>query len=526
MRTPAEIEELLEWATPAEREEIDALLASDKVLWRPLPGPQMMAYYSTADIVGYGGAAGGGKTELAIGKALTRHRKVAMFRRVGTELTAIEDRVAELIGNTTGYNGQKKIWRNPVPGVQLEFGSVPNLGDEKNYQGRPKDLLVLDEAANFLESQARFLMGWVRSTVKGQQTQTLMCFNPPTSSEGRWIIGFFAPWLDPKHPKPAKPGELRWYAVIAGRDTEVLDNRPFVLEAVTNERVYTFQRAKFRATDIISPQSRTFIPSSIADNPYLYSTGYMTQLQALPEPLRSQMLYGDFQAGMEDDEYQVIPTEWVEAAMARWKPLDRKPPMDNMGVDVARGGADNTVIARRHDNWFDKPLVKTGRETPDGPSVAAFVVSARRDNAPICLDVIGVGASPYDFLSGMGLQIQGINVSERATRADKSGMMHFYNLRSQLVWMFREMLDPASNLGVALPNDSELKADLCAFTWKPQGKVIKVASRDEIVAVTGRSPDWASAYILAAIDVPKIGTFKRGASDVARREHDPYTNMN
>ena len=34
----------------------------------------------------------------------------------------------------------------------------------------------------------------------------------------------------------------------------------------------------------------------------------MATLQSLPEPLRSQMLYGDFNAGTEDDSMQVIPT--------------------------------------------------------------------------------------------------------------------------------------------------------------------------------------------------------------------------
>jgi hypothetical protein len=39
------------------------------------PGPQTMAYESKADIVGYGGAAGGGKTDLACGSIITRTRK-------------------------------------------------------------------------------------------------------------------------------------------------------------------------------------------------------------------------------------------------------------------------------------------------------------------------------------------------------------------------------------------------------------------------------------------------------------------
>lgn len=515
----AEREALDAYLMPEMRAELDALLLSDPMIWRPLAGPQTAAYYSEADVVGFGGAAGGGKTDLAIGKALTRHRKVAIFRRVGTELTAIEDRVRELIGNEKGYNGQKKIWRNPVPGVQLEFGSVPNIGDEKNYQGRPKDLLVIDEAANFLESQVRFLMGWVRTVVKGQQCQVLMCFNPPTDVEGRWIVEFFAPWLRGNHPRPAQPGELRWFAMVNGKEIEVEDSRQFVV--VEGERVYRFDRRQFKPTDIVQPQSRTFVPSRVTDNPYL-GAAYMSTLQSMPEPLRSQMLNGDFEAGMEDSEWQVCPTAWVDAAMARWKPLDKKPRMDQMGVDVARGGKDNTLIARRHARWYDVPLVHPGGETPDGPAVAGLVVAALRDSAPVNIDVIGVGASPYDFLHDMQVQVMGVNVSEASGAVMRSGRVGFFNQRSQLAWQFREMLDPQYNEGVALPPDSRLKADLCAYTWTLRGGKIYVRSREEIIAKIGRSPDYGSAYFLAAMETPRRRDLETVRSEQRKREHDPY----
>lgn len=513
------------WLTEDERDELRRIIASDPIIWRPQPGPQTMAYYSEADVVGFGGAAGGGKTDLAVGKGLTRHRKVAMFRRVGTELTAIEDRIAELIGSTNGYNSQKKIWRNPVPGVQVELGSVPNLGDEKGYQGRPKDLLVLDEAANFLELQVRFLMGWVRTTVRGQQCQVLMCFNPPTEPEGRWIVEFFAPWLRKNHPNPAVPGELRYFAMIDGREIETpieLKKKKFVV--IEGERVYEFDPKKFKATDIIEPQSRTFIPSRVTDNRYL-GAGYMSTLQAMPEPLRSQMLNGDFEAGMEDSEWQVIPTAWVEAAMARWTPdpipghPGRKPPMDQMGVDVARGGADKTIIARRHKHWYDVPIDKPGKETPDGPTVAGLVIAHRRDDAPVNVDVIGIGASPYDYLHDMKVAVYGINVSEAATQTDISGRLQFFNLRSQLVWQFREALDPSSNSAVALPPHPGLKADLCAFTWRPRDRRIYVRSREEIIDKIGRSPDYASAYFLARLEHPRRSDIEKVRND--RAEHDP-----
>ena len=505
--TPEQLAHLREFMTEAERAEVDALIAQDlqEVIWRPLPGPQTLAYNSVADVIGYGGAAGGGKTDLAVGKALTHHRKAAFFRREATQLTGILDRLSELLGGRDGYNGQDKIWRQAGPrSVQLEFGSTPNPGDETKHQGRPKDLLVIDEAANFLEGQVRFLMGWVRSVDEGQRCQTLMTFNPPTNAEGRWVVAFFAPWLDRRHPLyPTEPGRLRWVAVIDGKDVwlEDDDSRPFVL--VEGERVYDFNPTQFKPTEIIQPQSRTFIPSRISDNPYLMGTNYLTTLQAMPEPLRSQMLNGDFEAGMEDDAYQVIPTAWVDAAMARWAEKCPKPPMDSIGLDVARGGNDNNVLARRHGWWFDRLVTVPGREGNDGPKVAALAIANRRDNAPIHIDVIGVGASPYDFLVQAKQDVYGINGAEGTGETDKSGRLAMFNVRSALWWHMREALDPEANNGIALPPDARLRADLCAPRWKLTGGKIQVESREDIIKRIGRSPDWASAVILANMDTPK-----------------------
>lgn len=524
----AEVMRLLPYLTEAERRELDTLLTSDPRRWRPLPGPQTEAYLSQADIIGYGGAAGGGKTDLACGKSVEDHRKVMILRRVGTELSAIEDRLEELFGTKEGYNGQKGIWRqvrSDGKSVQIELGSVPNLGDEKKYQGRPHDLIVFDEAANFLEAQVRFLLGWLRTTVPGQKCQALLTFNPPTSAEGRWIIDYFGPWLDDKHPNPAGPGELRWFATVAGKDLEVDDGTPFVI--VGGEPCYDFDEDDYldEPDKIIRPMSRTFIPSRIKDNPFLTGTGYMSTLQALPEPLRSQMLNGDFRAGMEDDPWQVIPTEWVERAQARWKKPNVLPELLSLGVDVARGGKDQTVIARRFEGmWFDELLCYPGETTPNGPRVAGLAIAANRDHAPIHIDIIGVGASPYDFLKEARQQVLGVNVSERALGTDKSGRLRFKNRRSELIWRLREALDPEANNGIALPPDKGLLSDLTAPKWKLQGSEIYVESREEIVARIGRSPDKLSALMLAMIDTPKARNLL-GMRSAKARDYDPLANI-
>lgn len=513
----------------AQKERLLLLLSERRArnIWTPLVGPQTMAYTSKADIVGYGGAAGGGKTDLAAGTILTHSARALFVRREKAQTEGCVQRLTEILGNTNGFNSQKAIWRIPGRGL-VEFGGLDNPGDERRWQGRPHDKKIFDEVTEMREQQVRFIMGWTRTSNPDLHAQVIMTFNPPTTSEGRWVIDFFGPWLDKKHELyPTPPGELRYCAMLpdgrgGSRDRWVPRPDPFIL--VDGEPCYDFTPADHRPEDIITPKSRTFIPARLTDNPYYMESGYMSTLQSLPEPLRSQMLYGDFQAGIEDDIWQVIPTAWVEAAQARWKRPDRLEEMDSMGVDVARGGKDNTVIARRHAWWFDAPLCYPGTATPDGPSVAGLVVASQRDHAPIHLDVIGVGSSPYDFLNGIpGMQVLGINVAESALGTDKSGRLRFKNQRSELWWRMREALDPNANNGIALPPDPRLLADLCAPTWKLQGSVVYVESRDDIVSRIGRSPDFASAYILALMDTPKLRAMEAaGANNRGRRAYDPY----
>lgn len=520
--SPSEIELLLQYLTPEEQAELDTLLTHDAPVWLPLPGPQSDAYWTEADIIGYGGAAGGGKSDLVAGRILTKHKRCLVIRREKAQCEGIIQRLTQILDSSDGFNSQKAIWRIPSERQPLvEFGGLDNPGDERRWQGRPHDLKAFDEVTEMREHQVRFIMGWMRSEDPNVKPQVLMTFNPPTTAEGRWVLEFFAPWLDRKHPNPAKPGELRWFTTIAGKDEEVPDSRPFVL--VEGERVYDFNPKAFKPEDIVQPKSRTFIPARLTDNPYYMATGYMATLQALPEPLRSQMLYGDFHAGIEDDPWQVIPTRWIELAQERWKKRERKPRMDSLGVDVARGGKDKTVIARRHEHWFDELLCYPGTDTPDGPTVAGLVLGALRNRAPIHIDVIGVGSSPYDFLRTGGHQIVGVNVSEKATGFDKSGRLGFINQRSEDWWRMREALDPSNNMAIELPPDKELLADLCAPKWTLQGAKIKVESREEIYERIKRSPDRASAVLLALRSTPlwaDVGL--ASAHSPVQQTYDPY----
>jgi hypothetical protein len=488
------LKSLIGYATPEERDELETIVRQLTPLWVPMfDGPQQAAYESEADILFYGGAAGGGKTDLVIGAALTRHQRSIIFRRVGTELQAIIDRMTEILGNADGYNSQKNIWK--LPNRQVEFGAVPVLGDEKKWQGRPHDLKIFDEITSFLESQFRFLITWMRTTNAGQRCRVICTGNPPVDSQGEWVIRFWGPWLDKDHPNPARPGELRWFAVLDGKDVEVESGAPFLHEGKQ-----------------ISPKSRTFIPSRIQDNPFLMETGYEATLQALPEPLRSQMLDGNFSAGKDENPFQVIPSKWVQAAQDRWTEQGKTEPMSSVGEDVARGGRAETVISRRHGSWYDKLLCYPGTATPDGPSAAALAMSAVRDGAPIHVDVIGCGTSPYDHLNQAGVHVVAVNGAAASYGTDKSGKLRFYNLRAELWWKVRESLDPTAPDPVALPPGQDVRADLCAPTWSLRSGKILIESKEDLMKRIGRSPDKGDAIVYASVETPKRAALLPGQS--------------
>lgn len=431
-------------------------------------------------------------TDLLMGAALTRHRTSIIFRREFKQLEGLRERAEQLYRPFGTFNGQRELWRLGVAGVKkrIEFGACQYAGDEQSYQGRAHDGRFFDEITAFTEDQFRFLCGWNRSSVQGQRSRIIAAGNPPRNAEGYWVINYWAPWLDPKHPNPAKDGELRYFAQIPGRngkleDMEVADSTPI---RIKGER------------DAIVPQSRTFIRAFVQDNPIYMESGYLKTLQALPEPLRSQMLHGDFGLGHEDHPKQVVPTAWVVAAQARWSPdINTNARLDTLGVDIARGGKDKTVITPRHGVWFGYPDVYPGSETPDGWEALQRIIKSIPTGArpTVNVDIIGVGAAVFDLARAQGLNVFPMDARHTSYARDSSGTWGFANKRAEWWWLFREALDPLTGDDLALPPDRELLADLTAPRWMVKTRGIQVEDKEELVGRIGRSPDRGDSTVLA-----------------------------
>ena len=349
-----------------------------------------------------------------------------------------------------------------------------------------------DEGTDFLESQYRFIIGWNRSAIPGQRCRVLVTSNPPTTAEGLWVIKYWAPWLDDTHPNPAAPGELRWFTTINGEDAEVDGPGPHLVNG-----------------EYITARSRTFIPAALSDNPDLAATNYASVLASLPDELRRAYKDGDFSVGLRDADFQVIPTEWIKAAQARWTP---QPPqgvlMTAMGFDAAGGGSDAAELAYRYGGWYG-PLVTTkGEDTADGSTMAATVMKHRRDDCPVIVDMGGgYGGTVVMRLEdnglgkreGMSSRVMKFNGAMASAARTKDGSLAFVNKRAEVYWRMREELDPDQPGGsvIALPPDPELRADLAAPTWTLRPNGILIESKDDLRKRLGRSPGKGDACVMA-----------------------------
>jgi hypothetical protein len=451
-------------------------------VWTPNPGPQTAAYFCEADELFYGGQAGGGKTDLGLGLALTAHWRSLILRRINKDALKLVERVAEILGARDGYTGQLQRWR--LGGRTIEFSGCEYDDDKQRFKGDPHDLIYFDEGTDFLQSQYRFIIGWNRSADEARRCRVVVGSNPPTTPDGLWVIKHWAAWLDPMHPRPARPGELRWYTTGAdGAGVEVDGRGPHL---VNGETVWA--------------RSRTYIPARLADNPDLRRTGYAAVLAGLPEELRRAYRDGNFGAGLKDDDFQVIPTAWIETAQRRWRPDGgRGIAMTAIGVDIAQGGSDFTVLAARHGGWYAPLVRKPGHETQNGSAVAAAVVAMRRDRCPVIIDVGGGwGGDTVARLKDNGIPVVGFNGANASRVRTRDRTLAFFNKRAECWWRLREELDPGQDGGavIALPPDASVKADLAAPRWELTARGIKIEDKDAVRKRLGRSPDEGDAIAM------------------------------
>lgn len=506
---------ILNGKSPAELEKIAEQIAPQFKRWAPQPGPQSEAYWSEADELLYGGAAGGGKTDLLLGLATTQHQRSVLFRNQSVDLGPLFERLQEIEPDPISKNAQLKSMKTRSKRV-IETGHLDTPGSERNHMGRAKDLIGFDEAALLDEMRVEFVCRWLRSTDPKQRKRVVFATNPPMpeirdgvmqdTAVGDWLIRWFAPWLDDTFSDPAKQGELRWCFMEADGDrlATIWVDGPGYYDSITHVRVPEPTETQILKGKVTAAKSRTFIRSLVSDNLFLKGTGYAEQLSSTPEPLRSMLLLGDFTIKGEDHPFQIIPTAWVIAAQERWKakPWTEVKHLKQLvlSCDIAQGGKDTTVLAPLYEqDYFDELITKAGSKTPTGREVQAMIVEERFDRSIIVLDGEGGWAgSTRDLLkSDQDIECEMFMAGGTDGSWTDDQVYKFLNNRAKMWWDFRFALDPRNGYEIALPPSTRLRAQLTAPQYGIKGKILQVESKEQIRIRIKSSTDEADAVLMA-----------------------------
>jgi hypothetical protein len=182
-----------------------------------------------------------------------------------------------------------------------------------------------------------------------------------------------------------------------------------------------------------------------------------------------------------------------------------------VGVDVARTGDDQTCFAVRQGSQITD--IRRMHLTDTMEVVAQAATWLHEPGSLGVVDVIGIGSGVYDRLAQMKNQaaivgqVLPFNASKNSGRRDRLNQFTFFNDRAAAWWHMRELLDPAFNSNIALPDDDDLVAELAAphSTIYANGR-LKVEAKDDIRKRLGRSTDSADAVIQAFwVDGPSAG---------------------
>jgi len=196
---------------------------------------------------------------------------------------------------------------------------------------------------------------------------------------------------------------------------------------------------------------------------------------------------------------QFMPSDVVAAAQKRG--IGRYLPDEPLvcGIDVARGGADNSMISFRRgkDARSIKTYRITGEQSRNSMKLVSKLVMLLDRHKPDAsfLDETGLGGPILDRLVQLGYPVTGVHFGGKADD-DKL----YANKTAEMGARLRQWaLD-----GGSLPDHPDLEYELtCRDYWHDDKDRLKLESKPDLKKRLGCSPDWAdSLYLTFASAVP------------------------
>lgn len=283
--TKRELIEYLNSCDPRRLAELDSLLfdePAELALPKPQPGPQETFLASDADIVIFGGAAGGGKTWALLMQPL-RHMGNSqfggvIFRRTSPQIRnqgGLWDESTQIYPLLNAEPRQTVLeWRFPS-GAKLKFAHLQYDLDVHDWQGAQVPFIGFDQLEHFSESQFWYMLSRNRSLC-GVHPYVRATVNPDADS---WVAKLIEWWIDQRtgFAIEERSGVVRWFT------------------RVNNEIQWADTKEELQS-DEQEPKSLTFIPAKLSDNQILMQKdpGYLANLRALSLVDRERLLGGNW----------------------------------------------------------------------------------------------------------------------------------------------------------------------------------------------------------------------------------------
>lgn len=375
---------------------------------RPQPGPQETFLSSPADVVLYGGAAGGGKS---FGLLLDPLRYVSnpdfgavIFRRTYPEITqegGLWDESEKLYPLLGAGSNQTALEWTFGSGASVGFAHLQHEKTKFQYKGAQIAYIGFDELTSFTKSQFFYMLTRNRST-SGVRPCIRATTNPDADS---WVAAFIAWWIDqdetlddgrpnPRYglPIPERAGVVRYFArdgdaIVWGDSVdEVLARVPKLIAAAEAPD------SVLRPEDLV--KSFTFVPATIHDNQALLSRdpAYLANLLLQDDVERGRLLDGNWKVRAAAGNYfrretiEVVEPEDVPHGLKpsrHWDLAGTKPSASNPDPDWTCGSKlaeapDGTVY------WLDAVLL---RDAPARVEQAVKVTASQDGRAvPVYLE--------------------------------------------------------------------------------------------------------------------------------------------
>lgn len=281
----------------------------------PQAGPQMRFAGSEADIVIFGGAAGGGKS---YGLLLEPLRNVyrtplyaaVIFRRTTPSIThpgSLWDTSRAIYMNTIGAvpyeskplswewinktndntaTGTGRIWES---GAKVQFSHLEHENTVKDWHGAQIPFIGFDELTEFTQYQFWYLVSRNRSTCGVKPYIRCTC----NADADSWVAELIAWWIDQDtgFPIPERDGVIRYF-IRVGDELKWSDNK----DDLQPERLGLPRFTEDGKENVYLVKSLTFISAKVHDNKVLMERNpeYLGTLLSLPKVERERLLGGNW----------------------------------------------------------------------------------------------------------------------------------------------------------------------------------------------------------------------------------------